>query len=281
MSDSSDPAPAGIDLDRPNAARIYDYLLGGEANWAIDRAFGEQAVQNMPLVKTLARTNREFLGRAVRYSARNGVRQFLDIGSGVPTVGNVHEAADAVDSDSRCVYVDYEPVAVAHSRVLLEEQGDPRRHAVVSRDMRDVQAVWQDAVRTGVLDPQQPIGLIMVALLHFMPPELAAHDAVEQYRELLPAGSHLIISHVTEHGVPHPELDQIRQFVKQYEESSTPACFRTPSEIAAFFGEFAMVDPGVVWLPDWRIDEGKSPATADLADNPATSCVLGGVGRKA
>ncbi|WP_158887673.1 SAM-dependent methyltransferase [Amycolatopsis anabasis] len=281
MTDSSDPGvPYGVDLDRPNAARVYDYLLGGTANWAIDRAFGDQVIEKLPLARTLARVNRDYLGRAVRYCARNGITQFLDLGSGVPTVGNVHEAADSIHPDSRCVYVDNEPVAVAHAKTLLERKGDPARHAAINADLRDVLGVWKAALATGVLDPDRPIGLILVAVLHFVPPEQGAAEAVSQYRELLAPGSHLIISHGTDEGIPESELSQMRLTAKQYEESSTPVHFRTKAEVAEFFGDFELVEPGLVWLPEWRLDEGESRATRKIAHNPPLSCVLGGVGRK-
>lgn len=273
--------PEGVDLEHPNAARIYDALLGGTCNWAIDRLFAEQAVKNMPLIRTLAWCNREFLGRAVQFCARQGIRQFLDIGSGVPTAGNVHEVADEVSRDTRCVYVDIEPVAVAHATVELERNGDPKRHAVVQANMLNVDQVWEQALETGMLDPNEPIALIMVALLHFVPPEQKAHVAVERYRRLLPPDSRLIISHVTEDGVPDDLLPQIRAFVGQYEGTATPVCFRTPEEIRAFFGDFEPLDPGLVFLPAWRPgDAAPDSHTTNLANTPERACVLGGVGRK-
>ncbi|WP_420807936.1 SAM-dependent methyltransferase [Amycolatopsis antarctica] len=271
----------GIDLERPNAARIYDWALGGTANWAIDREFGEQALRRFPMVRTIAQLNRAFLGRAVRYATSCGITQFLDIGSGVPTVGNVHEVADAADGDSRCVYVDSEPVAVAHSRMLLEEHGDRHRHAVLHGDMRDVDDVWARALATGVLDPGKPIGLLMVAMLHFVPPKLDAHAAVAEYRELLPPGSCLILSHVTESGVPEAELEHLRPLVRQYDQSSTPASFRSHEEIAGFFGDFALAEPGLVPIPDW-VHEGDEPEpVTGLVPGSQMSCVLGGLGHKA
>lgn len=285
-------APTRFDLEQPSAARIYDWLLGGERNYAIDRRFGERAVANCPVVKELAWCNRDFLARAVRQCARRGVTQFLDIGSGLPTAGNVHEVADEVDTRSRCVYVDSESVAVAHANIELDDNGDPDRHAVVQADLRDVNHVWQEALGTGVLDPEQPIALITVATLHFVPPaERAprsvrdkpdAHAALAQYRELLPPDSRLILTHVTEEGVPEDLLPPIRAFVAQYENSSTPVCFRSRAEIEDFFGDFELVEPGVAWLPDWHPEEqsehGNTPE--ELFAEPARSCVLGGVARK-
>ncbi|WP_020669608.1 SAM-dependent methyltransferase [Amycolatopsis nigrescens] len=270
----------GVDLDRPNAARIYDYLLGGTANWAIDREFGDRLVARMPLARTLARVNRDFLGRAVAHGARNGITQFLDVGSGVPTVNPVHQVADAISPGSRCVYVDNEPVAVAHSQLLLESDGDQDRHAAINADLRDVRGVWEGALATGVLDPDRPIGLIMVAVLHFLPSGKQTEDAVAEYRDLLAPGSHLIISHGCDKGVPEHEGDQLRAIQEQYRQTGTPVHFRAQDEVRKFFGGFELFDPGVVWLPEWRLDEGESEATRELAGNPALSCVVGGVGRK-
>jgi O-methyltransferase involved in polyketide biosynthesis len=271
-------APRGINLDHPNAARIYDWFLGGSANWAIDREFGERATQALPLVRTLARVNRDFLGRAVRYCARQGVTQFLDLGSGVPTVGNVHEVADSIDPDSRCVYVDNEPVAVAHSEILLERHGDPDRHAVLSADLRDVDSVWQRAAETGVLDPEKPVALLMVAVLHFVPE--GADEAVAEYRELLPSGSFMTISHVSDDGVPAEMQEQLDRLGQQYVRSGTNGRARSRAEFASLFGDFELVDPGVGWVSEWRLDEAESEAAAQFAGNPAACCVLGGVGRK-
>jgi O-methyltransferase involved in polyketide biosynthesis len=282
VSVNEDPndAPEGVDLERPNAARIYDYLLGGKANWAIDRMFGDQAMLSAPLVRPIAKVNRAFLGRAVRYCANQGVTQFLDIGSGVPTVGNVHEIADEIDPTSRCVYVDYEPVAVAHSRILLERHGDPSRHAVVQGDMRDVGRVWQAALDTGVLDPTKPIGLIMAALLHFVPDDEQADKAMKHYRRLLPSGSYFALSHVTDDGVPSTEVEQIRTLIGLYGNSSTPARLRDREHVEKFFGDFSLVDPGVVWLPEWHSELGQVDASAMLTQAPAKSCLLGGVAKK-
>ena len=264
--------PDHIDLDRPNIARIYDWALGGNANWAIDRQFGEQAVQAFPLAKTLARSNRDFLGRAVRYCLSHGITQFLDLGSGIPTAGNVHEVADDYADDSRCVYVDHEPVAVVHGRMLLEEAGDPDRHAVLHADLRDVEDVWEGALATGVLDPDRPICLLTVAVLHFLPDATGVREAVRDYRRLLAPGSAYVLSHATETGVEGEELEQIRRLVKLSERSSSPAVSRSLDEIAAFFGNFEVVEPGIVPVGEWRPEPGA--ATVPLAS------VVGGVGRK-
>jgi hypothetical protein len=282
VGERSDPkfTPKDIDLERPNAARVYDYLLGGTANWAIDRHFGELAISKVPMARTMARTNRDFLGRAVRYCVRRGITQFLDIGSGVPTVGNVHEVAEKLDPRSRCVYVDNEPVAVAHSEMLLDSNGVPERHAVLNGDLLDVQDTWSRAVATGLLDPDQPVGLLMVAVLHFVSDDEQAGNAVARYRDLLPSGSYLVLSHASDDGVPAEQQSQLELVVEQYKRSSTPGCLRTRRGFTSFFGDFGLVDPGVTWVPEWRPDEAESQAPALLADKPSAACVLGGVALK-
>ncbi|RZQ64387.1 SAM-dependent methyltransferase [Amycolatopsis suaedae] len=281
MSEQPDPIPPkGIDLERPNAARMYDWFLGGSANWAIDRQAGELAVAAVPDLKTYARLNREFLARAVRFCVRAGVTQFLDIGSGVPTVGNVHEVAEELDPASRCVYVDNEPVAVAHSEVLLDENGDPARHAIVESDLRDVEGTWRRAVETGVIDPGRPIGLIMVAVLHFVPPEDGGDDAVAGYRDLLPSGSRLVLSHATTDGVPADQIEGAERVRAIYQNSSTPVCWRTRDQFTSLFGDFELAPPGVEWVPAWRPDPPRTALDRELAKAPNRAGILGAVGRK-
>jgi O-methyltransferase involved in polyketide biosynthesis len=272
--------PEGVDLDHPNAARVYDYFLGGTANWAIDRVLGDQLAEMVPIIRTGARVNREFLGRAVRYCVGRGITQFLDLGSGVPTVGNVHEVADGLDSASHCVYVDREPVAVAHARVLLDRYGDPERHTVLQADLRDVSAVWKQAVATGLLDPSRPVGLLMVSVLHFLDPQEEVPAVVENYRRLLPAGSHLIISHATFDAVPAEQLAQFQRAVDLYHHSGNPAYPRSRDVILDYFGDFELAEPGLVWLPEWHLEKGPQRTTARLLGDPSACCFLGGVGVK-
>jgi O-methyltransferase involved in polyketide biosynthesis len=279
----NDPAfvPEGVDLERPNAARIYDWFLGGTANWAIDREFGQRAVATFPMIRTVAKVGREFLGRGVTHLARSGVTQFLDLGSGVPTVGNVHEVADSVHPGSRCVYVDIEPVAVAHSQILLERDGDLNRHAVIQGDLRNPADIWARAMETGVLDPRQPIGLIMVGVLYFLGADDNTNEVVAAYRDLLPSGSYLLASHLTDDGVPQEGEDGSRDKIReQYEQSSTPFYFRTRAEFTEFFDGFELVEPGVVWLPEWHTEVSESKATKKVAHDPAYAGTLGALGRK-
>lgn len=275
-----EPAPEGLDLDNPNPARVYDWFLGGTSNWAIDREFGARVLETMPEVRTIARVGRDFLGRGVQYLAQHGITQFLDLGSGVPTVGNVHEIAEAVSGDSRCVYVDNEPVAAAHAQVLLERHGDPERHAVVQGDLREPDTVWRRAMDTGVLDPQQPIGLIIVGVLYFFGAGDDPHGIVARYRDRLPSGSYLLSSHLTEDDTPDEGMDTRDRVREHYQRSSSQLYMRSRADFARFFDGFELVEPGIVWLPEWHPEERESKATARLADNPAAANAIGGLGRK-
>jgi len=271
----------GVDLERPNAARIYDWFLGGTANWAIDREFGERAVKTFPMIKTVARVGRDFLGRGVRYLARHGVDQFLDLGSGVPTVGNVHEVAASVNPDARCVYVDNEPVAVAHSQILLEREGVASRHAVLQGDLRDPADIWRRAVDTGVLDVNRPIGLIMVGVLYFLGPDEPVAELIHKYLRLLPSGSYFLSSHLTSDGLQDMADAQSRESImEQYRRSSTPIHLRTRAEFTEFFAGLELVEPGIVWMPEWHPDEIESKATRRIAHDPAFTGHICGLGRK-
>ncbi|GDY32072.1 SAM-dependent methyltransferase [Gandjariella thermophila] len=276
--------PQGVDLERPSVARVYDWYLGGTANWAIDREFGERVLASFPLIRPIAIANRLFLHRAVRHLVRLGVRQFIDIGSGVPTMGNTHQVADEVAPDSRVVYVDHEPVAVAHSQVLLEKHGDPKRHAVINADLRNPDKLWQQAIQTGVLDMAEPIALLLVAVLHVQQPGPDGVDigpqAVARYRELLSPGSYLVLSHVSDDGVPAEVGRGLVDLKRMYDTSSSPVVWRSRTDFGALFGDFELVEPGLVWTPTWHPEE-TSPNSPEIEfGTPAESVILCGVGRK-
>ncbi|WP_329070634.1 SAM-dependent methyltransferase [Amycolatopsis sp. NBC_01480] len=281
VPDPADPqAPEGVDLERPNAARIYDWFLGGTANWAIDREFGERAVKTFPTIKSIAQLGRQFLGRGVEYMARQGIDQFLDLGSGVPTVGNVHEIAVSVNPDARCVYVDNEPVAVAHSQILLEREGVADRHAVLHGDLRQPGDIWPRALDTGVLDPKRPIGLIMCGVLYFVGPDEDAPGIVRKYLSLLPSGSYFLASHLTNDGVKAPDGESRDEIQEQYKQSSTPFYHRTREEFAEFFEGLELVKPGITWIPEWHPDEAAERLVNRIAEDPSFSGGLGAMGRK-
>ncbi|HEY0448429.1 SAM-dependent methyltransferase [Actinophytocola sp.] len=283
----SEPVPPkGVDLTRPSVARVYDFYLGGTANWAIDREFGERVIEKFPLVRNIALANRLFLNRVVRHLTRRGVRQFLDIGAGVPTAGSTHQVADEVAPDTRVVYVDNEPVAVAHGELLLDKEGDPARHAVIHADLRDPDGLWRDAVATGILDPDEPVALLLIAVLHVFQPGPDGTDmsqqALARYRELLPPGSYLAISHVTEEDIPPEPRAGLAGLKRMYDtSSSSKAIWRTKAEIGGMFGDFALIDPGMVWTPQWHPEETGPNARPITFDTPSHAVIWAGVGRKA
>lgn len=280
-----DPAaPPGVDLEHPSVARVYDFYLGGTANWAIDREFGKRVLSRFPLLRPIAKANRLFLHRAVRYLVKQGVRQFIDVGSGVPTMGSTHMIADEFTRDARVVYIDNEPVAVAHSQMLLEENGDPSRHAAINADLREPDELWQRVREIEVLDFTQPVALLLVAVLHVQQPGPDGTDmgaaAAARFRQLLNSGSYLVLSHITSEGVP-PDLDEkLVELKEMYDSRSSPVIWRTHAEIADLFGDFEMVEPGLTWTPLWHPEETSPTAQLITFATPNESVIWAGVGRK-
>lgn len=262
-------------VNKVSVGRVYDYFLGGTHNYAADRVFADQQIAAFPPLKAFARANRAFLGRAVRYAISQGIHQFVDIGSGLPTQGNVHEVADEVaPGKARVVYIDNEPIAHAHAQVLLERTADLDRHFALDADFFDAATLWPRVLETGI-DPGEPICLLAVALLHFMPPETHPEVPLAWYRKRLAPGSLLALSHATIDDSDAEAQAAAAKVVAAYQQHTTsPVLPRTRDDIAAFFGDFELVDPGLVWLPEWRPDE--PPRT-----EPALSHGLAGVARKA
>jgi len=234
-----------LDGERPNAARMYDYALGGRHNTAVDRAAADDAFARFPNARHVAATNRSFLRRAVRFAARLGVDQFLDLGSGIPTVGNVHEIAEEELTTARVVYVDVEPVAVAETERLL---ADAPRASAVRADLRDADVVLERARR--LLDFSRPVALLAVAALHYLGRDEDVPGLLARYRAELASGSLLAISHTTDEHDPEGSA-RIRELL---ERTSTPATHRSRAEVAALFAGTELVEPGVVWTPEWRPD---------------------------
>ena len=272
------PEPTGMDPTRwarnvdpavPSAARMYDFYLGGMHNFAADREAAAKVVRAMPQVPAIARANRSFLGRAVRFLLAEGIRQFLDIGSGIPTVGNVYEAAQGTDPQAGVVYVDLDPVAVCHARQLLD--GNDRAAALVA-DLRApadlLRAVRE--LRPPVLDLDRPVGLLLVSMLHFVPGE-QAFEAVAAVRDALVPGSFLAVTHGVTEGFDQDAASQVQGV---YRNTTTPGGLRTRLEVLRFFDGFELVPPGLVWVPEWRPDDREVPA------DPQRVGMLAGVGRK-
>jgi hypothetical protein len=287
MSDTENDVipPQKLDVEHPSVARVYDYYLGGTTNWAVDRVFGDQVIEQIPILPRMALANRQFLNRAVAYLCRQGVRQFLDIGAGVPTAGNTHQVADQVAPGSRVVYVDNEPVAVGHAEMLLDKEGDPERHVIIEADLRNPDDLWSKAIATGVLKPDEPVGLLIIAVLHVAQPGLDGEElgpqSVARYRELLPAGSYLAISHATNDDIPDELAPMVDRAVAMYAKSSSNLVLRSRDEIAALLGDFTLVEPGMAWTPEWRPEEQTSAIVKGVEfDQASESIIWAGVGQK-
>jgi len=244
--------PDDVEADRPSAARIYDYYLGGSHNFAVDREFAERAIELWPQLPEIMRENRAFLGRAVRYLGGQGITQFLDLGSGIPTIGSVHEVAQRENADARVVYVDTDPVAVTLSRSLLA--GVPNT-AIVRADLRDVDAVLSAAETRQLLDLSAPTAVLMIAVLHFVPDSDDPAGIVARYRSALAPGSYLALSHATHEGEP----GQADPHMALYARTGTPMTMRSRAEVEAILHGFDPVPPGIVYFPQWRPDPQAPP----------------------
>jgi hypothetical protein len=249
MAEDLGRVPPGVDARRANVARVYDYLLGGTHNFLPDQDSGRALVAVDPNAPAAIRANRAFTGRAVRFLGAAGIRQFLDIGSGIPARGSVHEVAQAVDPAARVANVDIDPVVTAHSRAILADPATGRR-----------------------LDLSRPAGLLLVAVLHFISDADDPWQIVATLRDALAPGSYLVLCHATHESRP----DVARAAETVYNRSaSTDAHLRSRADIGRFFDGFALVDPGLVYIPLWRPD---SPQ--DVPGDPSRCWGLGGVGRK-
>jgi hypothetical protein len=263
--------PPEIDTSRPHAARIYDYFLGGENHFAADRAVAEKSLASMPSGRVGAREQRAFLGRAVRYLAGEaGVRQFLDIGAGLPTAGNVHEVAQAIVPSARVVYVDNDPLVLAHAGVLLTSSQEGRT-AYIHADLRSPDAILSSPAVREVLDFSQPVALMLVGILHFLEDEGEPERTVATLLDALPPGSYLTASHLN----PEHDPEGVAAGVRAYLAGGVTVQARDSGELAALaFRDLRLVPPGVVSVSEWRPkSEGPRPTPAEV------SC-YGGVGYK-
>ena len=259
-------------LYRPNPARIYDAALGGFANFAADRAALEALVDVYPDSLLGARANRAFLRRAVAFLAAQGIDRFLDVGSGLPTVGNVHEIAQRVNPAARVVYVDNDPVAVGYSRDILVKEPPPHV-AVVEADLREPATILAHRDVRRLLAGSRPAALILAAVLHFLPDDDEALRSVRALTAALPPGSYLAIAQGTVEGAS-PEM--VAQFTRLYEKTTHPLGFRSRAQLARFFEGFALVEPGIIFTPAWRPDNAYDP----FVDEPERAAGIAGVGRK-
>src|SRR5487761_470576 len=257
-----------FDVSVANQARIYDYLLGGKDNYAADRAAVDAVLKIAPEMGFTARANRAFLGRVVRYlAAEAGVRQFLDIGTGIPTAGNTHQVAQAVAPESRVVYVDYDPVVLAHARALLNST-DAGATQYIDADLRDTIAILDQAAQ--LLDFTKPVAVTLLAVLHVIPDSDDPHAIVAKMTDAVPSGSYLAISHSGTDLFDQDTGDSFRGVVNQMmRQHYTP---RSREQVTRFFAGMDLVEPGLVPVEKWRPE----PGTVDAGK----SAVWGGVGRK-
>ncbi|MEU5419696.1 SAM-dependent methyltransferase [Streptomyces sp. NPDC020799] len=271
-------APQGIDLSVPSVSRIYDYYLGGSHNFEVDREAGRRAIDAFPGLPKVMQANRAFMRRAVRYAVGRGISQFLDIGSGIPTFGNVHEIAQQADPGAHIVYVDHDPVAVAHSRAVLAGNA---RAAIAAADLRAPGDILAGEEVARLLDLRRPVALLLVAVLHFMEDRDDPWGAVAELRDALAPGSLLILTHATTDSGPiKPEEGERVEGV--YRGVGSPLLMRSHGEVARFFDGFEMVEPGLVPMPMWRPEAPAAgrAGTADPGDDPAMYVGFAGVGRK-
>jgi hypothetical protein len=263
-----------INTDVPNPARIYDYFLGGKDNYPADRDVADQVLAIAPVARDVVEDNRAFLRRVVRFLTRQaGVRQFIDLGSGLPTQGNVHEVAQVIAPDARVVYVDNDAMVVTHSRALLA--GD--NTLAIQADLREPDSILEHPEVRELISFQQPIGLLLMAILHFVPDEEDPLGIVARFRDAMPAGSYLAISHGTR-DIPDrpdmsaPEMAEMGAKVERlYQLTTSSLVTRTRAQVERFFDGWELLDPGLVEIQRWRPDQQSSMLPGGF---------YGGVGRK-
>jgi hypothetical protein len=258
-----------FDASRPHVARVYDYLLGGKDNFAADRVVAEQMIASLPAVQVGVRAQRDVLGRVVRYLVGEaGVRQLLDIGSGLPTAENVHEIAQQVEPAARVVYLDNDPVVLSHASALL---ADNKLTFVADGDLRDPAGILSHPVVLDHLDWDEPIGLLMCGMLHYILDEENPDEIVGTLYRALPRGSYVFIHHLLDMEDPAAATLQ-----GQMRASLGRAQFRTHAQIMKLFDGLELVEPGLVLVPDWR----PGPGTPGVRDHPVLQMACAGVARK-
>jgi O-methyltransferase involved in polyketide biosynthesis len=246
---------------------MYDWVLGGAANFEADRRAGERALEFNPQGRLQAQANRAFLRRVVRHLAHAGIDQFVDLGSGVPTVDHVHQVAQRVNPDARVVYVDSDPVASAYGASLLARD-DIHGAVMVRADLRDIDRIRHDPGTQALIDWTQPVAILMVAVLHFLMDDTEVSDVIAAYRAHTVPGSRLAISHMTGDD-PH-----LRDLQRLYQHTTMPFRTRTPDQITALFSGYQLLAPGVTVVSDWHPDPGPDP------NRPTHDAFAGAVGQR-
>jgi SAM-dependent methyltransferase len=261
--------PPEINTNVPQSARVYDYWLGGKDHFPADRALGDAIAEALPTIRTQVRAQRAFLGRAVRYLARDaGIRQFLDIGTGIPTAGNVHDVAQEIAPESRVLYVDNDPIVLAHARALMA--GTPEGSvAFIQADLRDPEAILGDPAVAATLDLAQPVGLVLVGVMHHLRDNDDPRRVVATLVGALAPGSYLVLSQST----PDFDPEAMRNLAAASEQGGIPNVPRSLADTEPFFAGLELVDPGLVPMAAWRPDPGAE-------QDPRSVYAYGGVARK-
>jgi hypothetical protein len=262
--------PVELQTDQPHPARVYDYLLGGKDNFRADREAADRSLAAFPHANTPPRQNRGFLRRAVNYlAAEAGIRQFLDVGTGLPTAPNVHQVAQAANPEARVVYVDNDPIVLVHARALLTSSPEGRT-GYIDADARDPESIFKQA--EAVLDLSQPVALLLLSVIHFVADDEDPYGLVRRYVDRLAPGSYVALSHLT------GEFDRPTwQYISsQYDGTSHRMVVRDQSAAEGFFDGLDLVDPGVVLVHRWRPDADEDP---DAFEDRQVSCWCG-VARK-
>lgn len=257
-----------INTSQPHTARIWNYWLGGKDNYEVDRAAGDQIRRLHPNIGEYARADRLFLGRAVQHLVSDlGIRQFLDVGTGLPTADNTHEVAQRIAPDARIVYVDNDPLVLAHARALLTST--PEGHTdYLDEDLRNVDTILEHAAKS--LDLTQPVALILLGVVIFLPDDEDPYGVVRRLMDALPPGSHLVLSHT----ITSPSMPDVDEAVKFWNEHGTPKLTqRTPEAVTGFFDGLDLLEPGVVSCSRWRPEPGDGAEPEEVA-------MFGGVARK-
>jgi hypothetical protein len=260
-----------FDTGTAHVARVYDYWLGGKDNFEADRRYGDDLERRVPSIRITARMNRLFLGRAVRYlTAEAGVRQFLDIGTGLPTADNTHQVAQGIATESRVVYTDNDPMVLAHARALLTSSADGKT-AYLDADLRNPRDILDSKELTETLDLTQPVAIMLLAVLHLVSDDEVAYPTIETLLNAMPSGSYLVISHATGDFWSQDRVDAANATNKAH---NVDFRFRSHDEVSRFFAGLELVEPGIVPVTQWRPDDGSPTA------EPEDSNLWAGVGRK-
>ena len=261
--------PPEINTNVPQSARVYDYWLGGKDHFPADRALGDAIAGALPTIRTQVRAQRAFLGRAVRYLTRDaGIRQYLDIGTGIPSAGNVHDVAQEVAPESRVLYVDNDPIVLAHARALMSGTAEGPV-AFIQADLREPEAILSDPAVAGTLDLAQPVGLVLIGVMHHLRDDDDPRRIVATLVDALAPGSYLVLSQST----PDFDPDAMRGLAAASEQGGIPNVPRSLADTEPFFAGLELVEPGLVPMAAWRPDPG-------AGRDPRSVYAYGGVARK-